>query len=296
MRLLTFLLAFFSGTGLFAQTYEPMLDQINEWQFTTCNFGCITDIYFTDGDTLVNNKTYKILDGYHFINRNLLLRENNNEKKVYITILEPQFAEDLLLYDFSLEVGDSIEMLNPITPFPTNGGYFLLDSIQLIPLANGNPYRHFYFSPSPSNTISSQNAIWVEGVGSLSIINAPGGYPDINAVGHLSCSFKNTELFYSNLDSINACEPAILGISEMINYLREVQLFSQTEKNHFLLTNALDVNQVSVFGLTGKLFKTVVTNNQREVKLDLSTLHPGIFILKIKQHKFKQKTFKVVVK
>ena len=82
----------------------------------------------------------------------------------------------------------------------------------------------------------------------------------------------------------------------MINYLREVQLFSQTEKNHFLLTNALDVNQVSVFGLTGKLFKTVVTNNQREVKLDLSTLHPGIFILKIKQHKFKQKTFKVVVK
>ncbi len=296
MRFLAALLTFFSGAWLFAQSYEPLLDQINEWQFTSCNFGCITDIYFTDGDTLVNNKNYKILDGYHYINRNLLLRENTAEKKVYLTILEPQYTEDLLLYDFSLEVGDTIEMVNPITPFPTNGGYFLLDSINLLPLANGTDYRHFYFSPTPSNTISTQNAIWVEGVGSLSIINAPGGYPDINAVGHLSCSFKNAELFYSNLDSINSCEPAILGIPEMIETLKDIHLFSQTEKNHFLLTNTQKVNSISVFGLTGKLIKTVAPKNLNSVNLDLSTFKPGIYILKVKQHNYKQKTFKVVIK
>jgi len=296
MRFLTTLLAFFSGAWLIAQNYEPLLDQVNEWQFTTCNFGCITDIYFTDGDTLVNNKTYKILDGYHYINRNLLLRENTSEKKVYLTILEPQYTEDLLLYDFSLNVGDSIEMLNPITPFPPNGGYFLLDSINSLPLANGSEYRHFYFSPTPSNTISSNNAIWVEGVGSLSIINAPGGYPDINAVGHLSCSFKNTELFYSNLDSISACEPLILGVSEIIDSWKDIQLFSQPEKNHFLLTNAQEVYTISVFGLTGKQIKTVVVKNQSNLNLDLSTLKPGMYILKVKQHNYKQKTFKVIVK
>lgn len=296
MRFLTTLLAFFTGSWLFAQSYEPLLDQINEWQLTSCNFGCITDIYYTDGDTLVNNKTYKILDGYHYINRNLLLRENTSEKKVYITILEPQFAEDLLLYDFSLDVGDSIEMLNPITPFPTNGGYFLLDSINMLPLGNGNYYRHFYFSPTPSNTVSTQNAIWVEGVGSLSIINAPGGYPDINAVGHLSCSFKNSELFYSNLDSINACQPTILGIPEMIESLKDIQLFSKTEKNHFLLTNTQKVNSISVFGLTGKLIKAIAPKNQSNLNLDLSTFKSGIYILKVKQSNYKQKTFKVVIK
>ncbi|MEX0997969.1 MAG: T9SS type A sorting domain-containing protein [Flavobacteriaceae bacterium] len=296
MKFLTALLAFFSGAWLFAQSYEPLLDQINEWQFTSCNFGCITDIYYTDGDTLVNNKTYKILDGYHYINRNLLLRENTSERKVYLTVLEPQYFEDLVLYDFSMEVGDSIEMLNPITPFPTNGGYFLLDSINLLPLANGNDYRHFYFSPTVSNTVSSWNAQWIEGVGSLSIINAPGGSPDINAVGHLSCSFKNAELFYSNLDSINACEPAILGIPEMTESLKEIQLFSQTEKNHFLLTNTQNVYSISVFGLTGKLIKTVAPKNQNNVNLDLSTLKPGIYILKVKQNNYKQKTFKVVIK
>src|SRR5690606_14334328 len=210
-------MAFFSGIFLFAQSYVPLIDQLNEWQFTTCNFGCITDVYFTDGDTVVNGKTYKVLDGYHYINRNLLLRENTAEKKVYLTITEPQYIEDVLLYDFSLEVGDTIEMLNPITPFPPNGGYFLLDSIKLLPLADGNPYRHFYFSPTPSNSISVHNAIWVEGVGSLSLINAPGGHPNINEVGHLSCSFNNMELRYSNLDSINACVPAYLSVNDYIN-------------------------------------------------------------------------------
>lgn len=296
MKKLTLIITIFSVFEGFAQNYTPLLDQLNEWHFTTCNFGCITDVYYTDGDTIVNGKTYKILDGYHYIHRNVLLREDIDQQKVFITLTAPQFIEDLLLYDFSLTEGDSIEMRNPITPFPVNGGYFLLDSIRMLPLANENDYRHYYFSPTPSNTISTQKAQWIEGIGSLSLINAPGGHPNINQVGHLSCAFKNVELFYSKLDSIESCEPLHLGISEIINSAKEIRLLSQPEKNHFLLTNTLDVKQVSVFGLTGKLFKTVATNNESQLKLNLSDLKPGIFILKINQHHFKQRTFKLIVK
>lgn len=288
-------MAFFSGIFLFAQSYVPLIDQLNEWQFTTCNFGCITDVYFTDGDTVVNGKTYKILDGYHYINRNLLLRENTTEKKVYLTITEPQYIEDVLLYDFSMEVGDSIEMLNPITPFPPNGGYFLLDSIKLLPLADGNPYRHFYFSPTPANTISSQNAVWVEGVGSLSIINAPGGHPDINEVGHLSCSFLNMELRYSNLDSINACKPAQLSLNEFLNEL-DIQLFAQGEKNRFLIVPAEKITEVAVFNLSGKKLKTLSFFNQNQIPLDLTEFKPGIYILKVSLTNYSTRTFKVIIK
>lgn len=295
MKTITSLLALFSGIFLFAQSYVPLIDQLNEWQFTTCNFGCITDVYFTDGDTVVNGKNYKILDGYHYINRNLLLRENTTEKKVYLTITEPQYIEDVLLYDFSMEVGDSIEMLNPITPFPPNGGYFLLDSIKLLPLADGNPYQHFYFSPTPANTISSQNAIWVEGVGSLSIINAPGGHPDINEVGHLSCSFLNMELRYSNLDSINACEPVQLSLNEFLNDL-EIQLFAQGEKNRFLIVPAEKITEVAVFNISGKKLKTLSFFNQNQIPLDLTEFKPGIYILKVSLTNYSTRTFKVIIK
>jgi hypothetical protein len=296
LKKITLIIALVSGFGLFGQSYTPLLGNINEWQFTTCYFGCITDIYFTDGDTIVNGKTYKILDGYHYINRNLLLRENEAEKKVYLTITEPQYIEDLLLYDFSLKVGDTIEMLNPITPFPFNGGYFLLDSIITMPLADGNPYRHFYFSPTPSNVHSSENAIWIEGVGSLSMINAPGGHPDINGVGHLSCSFKNMELRYSNLDSINVCEPVHLSLTNFINDFREIQIFAQSEKNRFTLAPAENIKAITIYDLSGKKLNTFTYFAQKQIPLDLRELKPGIYILKVDQTSYKTRTFKVIIK
>lgn len=273
-----------------------MLGNSNEWQFTTCHFGCITDIYYTNGDTVVNGKSYKILDGYHYINRNVLLREDVIEQKVYITITFPQFMDDLLLYDFSLKEGDSIQMRNPMSPFPVNGGYFLLDSIRLTPLADGNPYRHFYFSPTASNTQSSQNAIWVEGVGSLSMINAPGGHPNINEVGHLSCSFKNLELRYSNLDSISVCKPAFLNTSSFDLITENVEIFALSERNHFLLSPTKSVQSITVFDLSGKKTSSLSYLNQDKIQLDLSTFRSGVYILRVGMLDYKTQVFKVVVK
>ncbi len=290
---LTFL--FLTGLSASSQSYTPLLDDLNEWQFTSCFSGCVTDVYFTDGDTLVNNKTYKILDGYHYINRNLLLRENSNEQKVYLTILEPQYTEDLLLYDFSMEVGETIEMLNPITPFPANGGFYVLDSIINLPLVDGNEYRHFYFSPTPSNTISNTNAIWVEGMGSLSMINAPGGEPDVNNVGKVSCFFKNTELFYSNLDSIDVCEPVHLDLNSFVRDDFKIQLISEAKKNHFSLVYAEKVTNLKLFDLSGKKLQTKSVQNQSTVYLDLSTLKSGLYILKATTTSSRPKTFKVVI-
>ncbi len=59
-----------------AQNYKPLLDNFNEWHFTICDFGCLTDIYYTDGDTVVNNVSYRILDGFHYISRTFLIRED----------------------------------------------------------------------------------------------------------------------------------------------------------------------------------------------------------------------------
>ncbi len=288
-----FLMFGFVSTQVYAQEYVPMLDNLNEWKFTTCNSGCITDTYFTDGDTLVNGMNFKILDGYHYISRTFLLREVVAEKKVYLKIFLPNRVEDYLLYDFSLEEGDTFEMFNPITPFPAEGGLFRLDSIRSRTSADNNMYRHFYFSPTPGNTISTQNAVWIEGVGSLSILTAPGGDPDFDNVGHLSCSFKNGTRVYENLEEIAACSPSILNIDAVISPLEGVFIYVKEET--VVVENASEIEKVVIYSISGKkVLEKQLNNNNGHMVLQTGHIKKGLYILKATGRNGQVATFKFV--
>lgn len=279
-----------------SQEYVPLLDNFNEWHFTTCYFGCLTDVYYTDGDTLVDGVPHKILDGYHYISRTFLLREDVVDKKVYLTKVNTGSNSEYLLYDFNLEEGDSIEMSNPITPFPSNPGYFTLDSIRLKPLVDGNDYRHYYFSPSPSNTISTENCIWVEGVGSLSLINAPSGNPNINEVGALSCFFKNGTLFYQNLDSIEACEP-VLNVLDITKPLEKIILHQWEMPNTFRLRGTKAVTWMGVYDISGKQIQSHMNTNQQEsLFLDLRGHQSGLYLLVIRNSMNQERSIKMIVR
>lgn len=276
-----------------AQTYTPLLNDLNEWHFTSCYYGCITDVYYTDGDTLVNDKNYKILDGYHYINRNLLLREDTDEKKVFLTLMQPQYEEDILLYDFSLVEGDSISMRNPLTPFPNYGGYFTLDSIRSLPQDNGIENKHFYFSPSQSNTTYINKVEWIEGIGSTSMINAPGGEPDFNSVGKLSCAFKDIALHYSDLTSVDYCLPINLSVYEVD--LPKIELYARPETNQFTLTNTSNVFKIEVYSINAKRLINNRYKNQNQITLDLNALNSGLYIVKAFLDNNTNINFKVVV-
>lgn len=282
----------FFSISVFSQSYKPLLDNINEWHVTTCYFGCLTDKYYTNGDTIVDGKNYKILDGYHYISRTFLIREDVPNKKVYLNIVGQGFPDDFLLYDFSLNVGDIFNMQNPISPFPQDGGPFVLDSIIKRPLVDGNEYDHFYFSPTPGNTTSTENAVWVEGVGSLSIINAPGGNPNINATGALSCFFKNTEVFYANLDSIDDCIPVILNIKK--NNLEKVIASKKINSNNCILSNTEDVKNVTIFNLNGKVIDKIINNRKNSISIDLSNYQNGLYIFLATGYGDTKKSFKIV--
>ncbi len=291
---LIFLVIPFSTCG---QNYKPMLDQNAEWQVTYCFSGCLTDSYYTDGDTIVDNKTYKILDGYHYISRNFLLREDVQEQKVYLNIIGSG-KDEYLLYDYSLLVGDSIDMKNPITPFPENAGYYIVDSIVDKPLYNSFNYKHYYLSPSPSNDVSNNNAVWIEGIGSLSIVTAPGGNPDINGIGHLSCHFKgaNSDLIYSNLDSITACTPLYdLSKNPFEESLDRVVLNNSIVSDFCHLKNAKNVMGIAIYGIDGRLWQQKKVFNKDFLSIDMSELGSGLYFLKLTGMQQK-KVFKVIKK
>ena len=232
MKKLSLLLLFFPLVTLSQQTYNEMLNHDIEWQLTSCNNGCITDVYFIDSDTIYNGYNYFILDGYHFISKTFWLREDIQNQTVYMSFVYNNIRKEVLLYDFDMEIGDSINISNPISPFVTNPGYYIVDSLVSLELQNGLYYEVFYLSSSSVNI--NESAVWIEGIGSLSLINAPGGTPNVNGPGKLSCYFNKGDLVYSQLDSINTCI--------LVNQVTSSELLNSRINNRKL------INVVDIFG------------------------------------------------
>lgn len=264
-----------------SQPYTPLLDTQNEWHFTTCFQGdCLSDIYYTNGDTLVNGLNHKILDGYHYISRTFLLREDVPTKKVFLTKISPNRIDEYLLYDFSLEEGATFEMKNPISPFPTEAGEFVLDSIRQKPIFEGEFRKHFYFSPSESNQISTNTAVWVEGVGSLSLINAPSGFPDQNGVGLLQCFFKDGVLFYADIDAIvPVCTPTLLASQDFTISELKFQ-FSKSEETLYI-KNVFDVNSLEMFDVFGRRNLMIHPKSKEVISIPFHSYSKGFYIFRI---------------
>lgn len=283
------------GSQSYAQEYKPLLGDWNEWQLTTCYYGCITDGYHTNGDTIVNGKTYKVLDGFHYISRSFLLREEVENQKVFLKLDIPGYPEEYLLYDFSLQVGDSIDIKNPISPFEFDAGYYQVDSIVRRPLADGNRYRHYYLSPTPSNTISTTPAEWVEGVGSLSMINAPGGEPDLFGGGRLSCFFKNGQLFYSDIEAtgLESCEPEILNIPN--NKVTDKALVINNTPHSVLLITSSIPSKIEVFDLSGRKLESKSDLNTKRTPIDFSGKAAGIYLIVVHTINSEKQVFRVAL-
>ena len=217
------LFSFIFSINIFSQSYQEMLNHDIEWQLTSCNNGCFTDIYFTEGDTLYNGFDYTILNGYHFISKTFWLREQVNDQKIFLSFLHNAIRKEVLLYDFSLLKGDSINLNNPISPFVSNPGLYIVDSTSNKQLNDGLYYEYFYLSSL--NPAINETAVWIEGIGSLSLINAPGGTPDVNGAGKLSCYFNNSNLVYAQLDSINSCvfmNPSLNHINHLDDIIKKI--------------------------------------------------------------------------
>lgn len=266
-----------------AQPYKPLLDNFNEWHFTTCFSGCNTDVYYTNGDTIVGGLSYKILDGYHYTSRTFLLHEDVANRQVTLAKIQPTKIDEFLLYDFGKNEGDTMELFNPNSPFMEDPGFFRLDSIRSHPLEDGNSYRHFYWSPAPGNTTYIAHPVWVEGVGSLSLINAAGAQPDFNGAGQLNCFFKNSDAFYVNLDSIDSCEPVhVLGTE--IFELPDWSIYPNPSSGFIQIDGLNGEGIIDIISCTGELIKQEEINGQ--CPIDISSLQNGTYFIRYNNRYF----------
>ncbi|TND07476.1 MAG: hypothetical protein FD123_3254 [Bacteroidetes bacterium] len=229
-------LILFSGLfslSLDAQTYYPLLDStVNRWSYATqmlgvnspdpdrtVNCGLPINAFpfsdpkeYTTTDTIIDSLTYKILLHEEYLSPCLLgfIREDTAARRVYFRSF--QDTAEYLLYDFSLQPGNTIYLDFPLSSAYQPGTY-LLDSIVNVSVTAG-VRRKFFFSCS--SFPFQYPFTWIESAGAqtalvytetyLSVIgtifsSCPGGHHEMSEF--LAC-FSHLNMVYFDTCALNA--------------------------------------------------------------------------------------------
>ncbi|GAB4131714.1 MAG: hypothetical protein Fur0041_02420 [Bacteroidia bacterium] len=234
------------NTGNAQSGYHPMLGDTNVWAvyadmlpvrinpsaapFIAPNSGYISKIK----DTIVNNKSYMMctaLTQTWWTNRYSLLREDTVAQQLFIC--NWQDTTERVIYDFSLNTGDSIHLDFLYTGNGTmlNSGMYYVDSTATVSTDAG--LRKALYLSSPVNPLTFNNQVnvltWIEGLGStvspvyldeevtqmMSMMNSympPQCFTNYYYLS-LTCAFKDQTKIFENY-----CWNAVFPQISWINY------------------------------------------------------------------------------
>jgi len=222
-----------------AQTYHTLLDTNKLWNYYDTYFGPnphYTHLYRFVIDTIINEKKYYVpegtVDSVNWIKGNCFLREEDSTKRIYMLCNN----NEGLLYDFSLNTGDSVTILNTLSTSnePVTIHVVSIDSIQIDGL-----YRKI---------INTDFSTWIESIGDINGLLYPGDM-SVGVQLNLVCYYENMLLKYANPD-YDSCFYSFLNIGE---YALENQLLIRTiDQNSFIISSGETIDEVTLINLLGE--------------------------------------------
>lgn len=205
------------------------------------------------------------------------IREDSVQKKVYFR----NFDSEIVLYDFTLEAGDTIYYS---TNLHYNMDYYkVVDAVDSI-LVSGQ-YRKRWFL---TNSFFGMSDIWIDGIGSVFRYGLlyP-NLPDIVLDGSTPCfgCFSYDTILYVDSDHCSGtcpCTEWLVETQENHENNNEISLFPNPVKN--TLTIEFDANKevyqyLELFTYNAKLIRTTKINSKK-MEIDFSKLNNGVYFLK----------------
>jgi hypothetical protein len=260
--------------------YIPMLSKDNQWNimqtneifrpghtettWTTTTFGLF--------EIPIGNKKYYLFRSSE--GGEILLREDTITKKVFLVENDGINNTETLLYDFGMEVGDTLSHY-----FDSDEIAFTLrlDSIKNIQFDNGSQTRAYYLGIklSGSNEYFYGVMTWIEGMGATSKFYYPRciGIDGCEIYNTLLCFNKNSEVYYSN-PNYDSCFEEYSRIDDFDDY--HVILRPNPVSSELVIDTDLIVNEVKIFDVNGRLMMMV-----NEKNINVNDLKSGIFFVKI---------------
>ena len=265
------LLLFAGEMTLRAQEYVPIIQEGNEWNTLTVitdywpNYTYINEVDWCSGDTIIEDVRYTII--MRTINEDSprlfsLLREENG--KVWYRGLYNEYQTDILLYDFTAQVGDTILDSEPYL----FGYYFVVDSISIEHL--GGVDRKKYWFGLEYDYAGEPYALetWIEGIGSDWGLLTSGSHIYCGSYSRALCFHQNGELVWYNPE-YGAC--TVTGVEEI---MEPISIYPNPAKD-MLHINGVDNEMVSVYDDSGRLVMQEIYNGQ----LDINNLESGLYAI-----------------
>lgn len=163
----------------------------------------------------------------------IILREDTIEKKLYSRNFFDQntpSGPEQLIYDFSMQIGDSI-YFSYLTNTCSGNGWYIVDSVklELFQHINRNVYylnNHYPNAPS---------TIWIEGIGSIAGLTYFNSYPLIWDCGELTCCYQYNDILYESVEgAIWGCSFENVDIGEMKTD-NNINIYPNPAKDFFIL-------------------------------------------------------------
>ena len=264
------LLLMAGGVKTQAQEYVPMIQEGNEWytlDAQVCSSqssrGYNTLVHRIADDTLIDGVRYtKVMQTVNDVGTPTLaslLREEDG--KVWERYLYG--STDVLLYDFTANVGDSL-----ICGY---GDYFVLDSISIEQIG-GVDRKKFWFGLE-YDFIGEPYAMetWIEGIGSDLGLLYCGSYYFCGGYYRALCFHQDGELIWQNPE-YDAC--VITSVEEINDKVISVYPNPAME---IVTVDGVEAAEVQVYNGLGQMVKTVQGSNE----ISVSGLPSGIYSIRV---------------
>lgn len=285
MKKLILLLIFFNSfCNLKAQTniYHPFPDSNATWgSYYDDADGYDYNVFYLDGDTAIYGTNYSKI--YNFINWDVrhyvgAYRQDTLQRRVYARVpdfmyplpFHYQDTGEVLLYDFSLQIGDSVKIPSAYYHF----NYLKVANIDSI-IINGN-YRKV-LEVAPVMFDPGVHSYWIEGIGSNKGLFWP-HYNFESSVCFLECMTQDGSTLYTTQSTGNC--PYIINPITSILIDNDINLSPNPTSNQIQINIKSNVLPAHLFFYNdnGEIVKQILLKDTKSL-IDISELYSGFYFL-----------------
>jgi hypothetical protein len=297
MKQLSLVIIFLISISGISQTYTPFPKSNAVWNevyFDTHNGLCQNSSIYIVGDTIINGKKYQRLasvnylsfisnncvGGYNFntSNRGYYRNDTINKKVWYLNPQENVFS-DTLLFDFSLQVGDTLSKLF----YTSDYNSYFIDSIDYVNY--GGVLRKRLFIKDHSQSAGIPLTYMIEGIGSSRGLFQSLGL-SLCCYSQLNCFSQNSSSVFP--DSITNCG-VITNLNE-INKRDEFILYPNPSKGLVHISSYQIIQSVRIYNFQGQFIKSIIPSTNH-FELPAKT---GMFLIQIEDINGNVTTKKVI--
>jgi hypothetical protein len=287
----TFFLMLICGLStliVFPQSYHKLIRTNVHWDgynVVEPEFFCYTSaerIYFTNQDTAINGRNYRIskfqniitLNPYGYFcpplaveptafNTDQFMREDTISKKVYIYTPDMYGGKDQLFYDFTLNPGDTLQSSYYYE-------IYILDSIGTFYLNDGESRKIFWFHAN----YPVYSAYYIESIGNAQGLFAPLTQFIESYSGYLCVEENSINLLG------DVCENYYVGLNEKKGGGLTIYPNPSFDFINIDIPEQYDGSVMTIFNFQGVQIKSITLINGRN-SISVSNVIPGIYIYHI---------------